>query len=159
METLHTDSLNAATEPSENPELSAQNSNADKKDRRLPVPEYGNVRISLAWDDKEITVRLIDNGAAENLLAMLPMSLSFEDYRDRQKTGVIANGLDIGNSPVECDCFIGDMNYYAPWKMLTFFYQDFGYAPDLTPLGTIESGAEFLGELDNGSLVTVSEIN
>lgn len=99
METSRTDSLNAAIGHSDNSELSAQDLNADKKERRLPVSEYRNARISLAWDDKEITVRLIDNEAAENLLAMLPMPLIFEDYRGRQKTGVIANGLDIGTSP------------------------------------------------------------
>ena len=69
---------------------------------------------------------------------------------------MISDGLDIGNAPGECDCFTGDMNYYAPWNMLTFFYEDFGYAPDLTPLGTVESGLEYLTELDSGSAVTVT---
>lgn len=48
---------------------------------------------------------------------------------------------------------------HAPWDMLTFFYEDFGYAPDLTPLGTVESGLEYLTELDSGSAVTVSVCN
>lgn len=39
--------------------------------------------------------------------------------------------------------------------MLTFFYDDFGYAPDLTPLGRIESGLEYLQEIDGGSTVTI----
>lgn len=124
-------------------------------ERTLPEPKYSGTKIKFSWDEKEIIVCLIDNEAAENLTAMLPMSLTFEDYRGRQKTGVITGGLDIGNSPSECDCFVGDMNYYEPWDMLTFFYKDFGYAPDLTPLGKIESGTEYLEEIDLGSIVTV----
>ena len=34
-------------------------------------------------------------------------------------------------------------------------YDDFGYAPDLTPLGRIESGLEYLQEIDGGSMVTI----
>lgn len=130
-------------------------------ERILPEPEYGDIRIRFSWDDteeklsREMIVRLIDNEAAENLLSRLPLSLDFEDYRGRQKTGVIPDGLETGNAPGECDCFAGDMNYYEPWDMLTFFYDDFGYAPDLTPLGTIESGLEYLQEIDGGSTVTI----
>lgn len=129
--------------------------NSATVERTLPEPEYGDIRIQFAWDDKKIIVRLIDNEAAENLLSRLPLSLNFEDYRGRQKTGVVPDGLDIGNALEECDCFAGDMNYYASWDMLTFFYKDFGYAPDLTPLGVVESGLEYLEEIDGGSTVTI----
>lgn len=128
----------------------------EKIKRTLPKPKLGDTRIRFPWDDKEIIVRLIDNEAAKNLVSKLPLSLRFEDYEKRQKTGVIKGGLDVGNAPGECDCFVGDVNYYAPWKMLTFFYHDFGYAPDLTPLGTVESGLKYLKKIDQGVVVTVS---
>lgn len=37
-------------------------------------------------------------------------AVNFEDYRSRQKTGVVPDGLDTGNAPKECDYFAGDMN-------------------------------------------------
>ena len=141
------------TSTTESEEMSIENSTVA---RTLPEPEYGNTRICFSWEDKEIIVRLIDNEATENLLCRLPLALDFEDYRGRQKTGVIPDGLELGHAPGECDCFVGDMNYYAPWNMLTFFYDDFGYAPDLTPLGMVESGLEYLEEIDGGSTVTIS---
>lgn len=151
-----TQSSGTKTSAAESQGLGTENSAAVK--RTLPEPEYGDMRIQFAWDDKEMIVRLIDNEAAKNLLSRLPLSLNFEDYRGRQKTGVVPAGLDTGNVPEECDCFAGDMNYYAPWDMLTFFYKDFGYAPDLTPLGVIESSLEYLEEIDEGSTVTIDLI-
>lgn len=35
-------------------------------------------------------------------------------------------------------------------------YHDFGYAPDLTPLGTVESGLKYLKKIDKGTVVTVN---
>jgi hypothetical protein len=122
-----------------------------QKVRRFPEPVYGNTRISFSWEDKEIIVRMIDNAATENLLSRLPLSLKWEDYLSRQKTGVIPGGLNTGNAPVQSDCFAGDLRYFDPWDMLTFFYHDFGYSRDLTPLGTVESGVEYIELLDKGA--------
>lgn len=110
-------------------------------------------RIRLSWDGKEVVVRMLDNDAANDLLSKLPLTVSFGDYRERQKTAEVP--LDIGTAPGECECLAGDMNYYAPWNDINFFYEDFGYADDLTPLGKVELGIEYLRELDNGSEVRI----
>lgn len=110
-------------------------------------------RIRLSWDRKEVVVRMLDNDAANDLLSKLPLTVSFGDYRERQKTAEVP--LDVGTAPGECECLAGDMNYYAPWNDINFFYEDFGYADDLTPLGKVESGFEYLRELDNGSEVRI----
>jgi flavodoxin len=115
--------------------------------------EEENPRIRLSWDGKEVVVRMLDNDAANDFLSKLPLTVSFGDYRERQKTAEVP--LDVGTAPGECECLVGDMNYYAPWNDINFFYEDFGYADDLTPLGKVESGIEYLRELDNGSEVRI----
>jgi flavodoxin/poly(3-hydroxybutyrate) depolymerase len=125
-----------------------------EKERTFPVPVYGNTRIRLSWGEgKEIVVRLIDNDATADLVSKLPVSLPFEDYRGFQRDAIL--DLDPGTSPSQCDVFTGDFAYYDPWSHLTFFCEDFGYSRDLTPLGTIESGLEYLESINDGSEVLI----
>lgn len=123
-------------------------------ERTLPEPELGDTRIRFSWDDKEVVVRMIDNTATQSLIEKLPLSIDFEDYVNRQKSCYLPEELDWDGSPNECDCFNGDLTYYAPWGVLSFFYLDHGYVDDLVPLGTIESGLENLRAMD-GVKVTI----
>lgn len=128
-----------------------------EKERTFPEPVYGDTCIRLLWgEDKEIIVRLIDNDATADLVSKLPVSLPFEDYRGFQRDAIL--DLDPGNAPSQCDVFTGDFAYYDPWSHLTFFCEDFGYSRDLTPLGTIESGLEFLEGIDDGSEVLIEVV-
>lgn len=128
-----------------------------EKERTFPEPVYGDTRIRLSWgENKEIIVRLIDNDATADLVSKLPVSLPFEDYRGFQRDAIL--DLDPGSAPSQCDVFTGDFAYYDPWSHLTFFCEDFGYSRDLTPLGTIESGLEFLEGIDDGSDVLIEVV-
>ena len=129
-----------------------------EQERVLPEPVYGNTRIRLSWaEDREIIVRLIDNDATADLVSQLPVSLPFEDYRGFQRDAIL--DLELGDAPSECDIFAGDFAYYAPWSHLTFFCEDFRYNNDLTPLGTIESGFEYLEEIDDGGEVLIEVVD
>lgn len=128
-----------------------------EKEHTFPEPVYEDTRIRLSWgEDKEIIARLIDNDATADLVSKLPVSLPFEDYRGFQRDAIL--DLDPGSSPSQCDVFTGDFAYYDPWSHLTFFCEDFGYSRDLTPLGTIESGLEFLDGIDDGSDVLIEVV-
>lgn len=128
-----------------------------EKERTFPEPVYGDTRIRLSWgEDKKIIVRLIDNDATADLVSKLPVSIPFEDYRGFQRDAIL--DLDPGSSLSQCDVFTGDFAYYDPWSHLTFFCEDFGYSRDLTPLGTIESGLEFLDGIDDGSDVLIEVV-
>ena len=43
--------------------------------------------------------------------------------------------------------------YYIPWGNLCFFYQDLRLSSSLISLGTVESGTEFLEQLDQALAV------
>ena len=111
------------------------------------------------WDGREMTVRLADNDAARNLAALLPLALPAEEYRGFQLNITPPDDLDVGSASGECDVFSGDMAYCAPWRQVTFFYEDFGYAEDLTCLGKVESGLEYMTEMDSGSNIIIQSLN
>lgn len=46
-----------------------------------------------------------------------------------------------------------------PWGNISVFYKDFRYSNSLYKLGTIESGTEILGNLNNDFEVTIERAN
>ena len=99
-------------------------------------------------DGAEIIVRLNDNLAADALHEMLPLEPTFEDFNGTEKIAYPPDSLPVDGSPDSCDPEVGSLCYYIPWGNLCFFYQDFRASSSLIPLGSVESGAEFLTQLD-----------
>ena len=116
-------------------------------------------RIRFSLDDgSEIIVQLNDNPAAEALYEMLPLELTFEDFNGTEKITYPPEELPADGSPDSCDPEVGSLCYYIPWGNLCFFYQDFRASSSLIPLGYVESGTEFLEQLDLASDVTVDVV-
>ena len=108
-----------------------------------------NKKIRFLLDDgAEIIVRLNDNPAADALYEMLPLELTFEDFNGTEKIAYPPDSLPVDGSPDSCDPEVGSLCYYIPWGNLCFFYQDFRASSSLIPLGSVETGAEFLTQLD-----------
>ncbi len=140
----------------------------------LDLPQDGNVqsqeeetsamentrKIRFSLDDgSEIIVQLNDNPAADALYEMLPLELSFEDFNRTEKIAYLPEELPGEGSPDSCDPDVGSLCYYIPWGNLCFFYQDFRQSSSLIPLGSVESGVEFLGRLDLASGVTADAVS
>ena len=81
--------------------------------------------------------------------------MKFEDFNGTEKIHYLESSLDTASAPDECTPKAGDLAYYAPWGNLAFFYQDFRNSPQLVPLGSIESGAQYLEQLDEYAEVTM----
>ena len=117
-------------------------------------------RIRFSLDDgAEIIVRLNDNPAAEALCEMLPLELSFEDFNSTEKIAYLTEEIPSDGSPDQCDPDVGSLCYYIPWGNLCFFYQDFRPSTSLIPLGQVESGMEFLEQLDVASGVMTDVVH
>ena len=117
-------------------------------------------RIRFSLDDgAEIIVRLNDNPAAEALYEMLPLELSFEDFNSTEKIAYLTEEIPSDGSPDQCDPDVGSLCYYIPWGNLCFFYQDFRPSTSLIPLGQVESGMEFLEQLDVASGVMTDVVH
>ena len=115
-------------------------------------------RIRFLVGENEIVVRLEDNPAAESLYTMLPMELNFEDYNNTEKIVYPDEALTIDGAPDHCTPQRGDLCFYAPWGNLCFFYRDFRESPSLVPLGTIETGMEYLESLNTVASVTAEAV-
>ena len=106
--------------------------------------EASTMRIRLTFDGKVVEATLLDNPTARDLLSLLPMTLTLEDYNSTEKVGYPPRKLSTASAPAGIDPSVGDIAYYAPWGNLAIFYKDFGYSRGLIGLGRIDSGIEAL---------------
>lgn len=111
--------------------------------------------IKLIFDGGEVTIKLDDNSAAKDLVSRLPLTIKFDDFNNTEKISYLDSALDISDTPDECKPEAGDFAYYIPWGNLSLFYKEFRQSPQLAPLGTVQSGMEYLDKLDQYSSVTI----
>jgi hypothetical protein len=126
---------------------------------RPPVSgeEASTMKIRLTFDGKAVEATLLDNATARDLLSLLPMTLTLEDYASTEKIGYPPRKLSTAGAPAGVDPSVGDIAYYSPWGNLAIFYKDFGYSRGLITLGRIDSGIEALKV--SGSLkVTIERV-
>jgi hypothetical protein len=115
------------------------------------------MRIRLTYDGKTLEAALLDNATARDLLSLLPVTLTLEDYNGTEKIGYPPRKLSTAGAPAGVDPSVGDIAYYAPWGNLAIFYKDFGYSKGLIGLGRINSGIDALSA--PGSLkVTIERV-
>jgi hypothetical protein len=100
------------------------------------------MKILITVDGKPIRASLEDNVTARDFAALLPLTVTLEDYSRTEKIHFLSKKLSTEGAPTGIDPAIGDITYYAPWGNLAIFYKDFGYSTGLIKLGSIESGSE-----------------
>ncbi len=121
--------------------------------------EMKNARIKLIVNGNEIFIRLDDNVASREFLEMLPLTLTFEDYNNTEKITTLPSELSTEGLPSGYTPKVGDFAYYAPWGNISVFYKDFRYSNSLYKLGTIESGTEILGNINEDFEVTIEKVD
>ncbi len=110
------------------------------------------MKIKLSFDDKTVIVRMEDNPAAAQILALLPATFEFIDFAGEEKITDFPRPLSLNNAPRGMVASAGKMFIYAPWGNMGFFYKNHGSTLDnsLIPLGEVESGLEHLVEQKGG---------
>lgn len=111
--------------------------------------------IRLSFDGHEVFAELYDNPTAEDLLSMLPLTLTFRDYSGTEKISDPPRALDTTDAPAGYDPAEGDITLYAPWGNIAIFYRDFSYSQGLVPIGHITSGLNHLSAMGDGVPVTI----
>jgi len=102
------------------------------------------MKIALRIGDTVITATLNDNKTTQAFTALLPLTLTLEDYAGTEKISDLPKRLSTEDAPSGSEPSIGDITYYAPWDNLAIFYRDFGYSTGLVILGKIDSGVQAL---------------
>jgi hypothetical protein len=100
------------------------------------------MKIRLTVNGSSTTATLIDSPTTRDLLSLLPLTLTLEDYAGTEKIAYLPRKLSEEGAPAGVDPSPGDITYYAPWGNLALFYRDFGYAKGLIKLGHMDSGVE-----------------
>lgn len=109
------------------------------------------MKIKMLFDKKEVVVRMEDNTATKQFLEMLPAEFEFKDFAGQEKISYFPKAVNLDDAPHGMVANRGKMFIYAPWGNFGFYYKDVGTSIDksLIPMGTIESGIEYLFEQKN----------
>ena len=78
--------------------------------------------IRITFGETELTARLDDNATARDLAAQLPLTLSFRDHNNVEKTAPLPRELPLEGAPEGHDPAAGDIGYWAPDGDLVFYY-------------------------------------
>jgi hypothetical protein len=119
--------------PSPSPASGDQDANSSSED--TPI------RITIG--DTVLTARLHDNATARDLAAQLPLTLTFRDHNNVEKTAPLPRELSLEGAPEGHDPAAGDIGYWAPGGDLVFYYDS--DAPFFNGIVLI---GEFDGEMD-----------
>lgn len=93
--------------------------------------------IDLTVDDRLIPVELNDCSTARDLVSLLPLTVSFEDYGGQEKVGTLPERLTMDGVPSSADPEENDLGYYAPNRKLVLYYSDVGRYDGIVRLGRI----------------------
>jgi len=103
------------------------------------------MKIRIQIGNKTLTATLNSSKTAQEFAALLPLSLTLEDFAQAEKISDLPRRLSTEGAPEGSDPSAGDIAYYAPWGNLAIFYRDSRYASGLVILGKIEGSVAALG--------------
>src|ERR1700712_5464339 len=99
-----------------------------------------DMKIRIKMSETEVMVALANNPSSTDLVTLLPLRLSLEDYGGIEKNGYLPRKVSTEGPPAGSTPAAGDVSSYAPWGNVAFFRKDFRYSAGLIALGKIESG-------------------
>ena len=105
-------------------------------------PSSGETLIRVTVGETFLTGRLWDNATARDLIAQLPLTLTFHDFNKQEKISQLPSKLSMDGVPAGDDPFPRDIGYYAPTGDLVFYYSDVGYFNGIVRIG------QFDGDMD-----------
>ena len=124
--------------------LPSLDANSQPASSRLSADSSAALKVRIINGDKSIPVTLDKNDTARDFVALLPLSLTLEDYAATEKVATLGRKLATAGAPAGTTPAVGDFSYYAPWGNLAIFYKPFRYSAGLIRLGRIDNGVESL---------------
>ncbi len=113
-------------------------------------PATSETRIQVIIGDTVLSGRLWDNATARDLIAQLPLTLSFRDFNGVEKIGRLPRKLSLDGVPAGDDPLPHDIGYYAPLGDLVFYYDDVGYFTGIVRLGQFDGSVDaIVGQTGN----------
>ncbi len=78
--------------------------------------------IRITFDDTVLAARLHDDATARDLAARLPLTLTFRDHNNVEKTAPLPRELSLEGAPEGHDPAAGDIGYWAPGGDVVLYY-------------------------------------
>lgn len=100
------------------------------------------MKIRMDVNGTPVTATLDESESTREFIALLPLTLTLEDYNATEKISDLPKRLSTKDAPEGVGPAVGDIAYYAPWGNLAIFYKDFAYSRGLVRLGRIDSRAD-----------------
>lgn len=107
----------------------------------------GETHIRVVFGDTVLTARLWDNATSRDLIAQLPLKLTFSDYGRQEKLATLPRKLSLEGVPAGDDPLPGEIGYYAPAGVIVFYYEDVSYFTGIVRLGRFDSGMDAINAL------------
>ena len=131
------------------------------RDRRRRPPasrtrSLGRHAVRITFGDTELTARLHDNATARDLAAQLPLTLTFRDHNNVEKTAPLPRELSLDGAPAGHDPAAGDIGYWAPDGDLVLYYDDDApYWNGIVRIGEFDGDMAAVKRLPEGARVTI----
>ncbi|WP_116359735.1 cyclophilin-like fold protein [Cupriavidus taiwanensis] len=104
------------------------------------------MQIRLTVNGQSATATLYDNATARDFAALLPLSLTMEDYAAIERVSSLPRKLSTQGAPDGMAPVAGELTHYAPWGNLALFIKGRSYARGLLPLGKVDEGLPLLAQ-------------
>lgn len=98
------------------------------------------MRLRLTFADQDFMAMLEDNPSARDLVSILPLDLTIDDYSTNEKIAYLPRKLTEEGSGRFGGEAAGDLCYYAPWGNLAMFYGSYRWSRGLIRLGRLDHG-------------------
>lgn len=101
-----------------------------------PTSSERSIRVIIG--DTVLAGRLWDNATARDLIAQLPLIMTFSDYGRQEKLASLPRKLSTEGVPPGNSARPGDIGYYAPAGVLVFYYREVGYFNGIVRMGQFD---------------------
>ena len=101
-------------------------------------PATSETQIRVIIGDTVLIGRLWNNATARDLIAQLPLTLTFRDFNGVEKIGQLPRKLSMDGVPAGDDPFPRDIGYYNPSGDVVFYYDDVGYFTGIVRIGQFD---------------------
>ena len=118
-------------------------------------PASGGMPVRVIIGDTVLTGRLWDNAPARDLIAQLPLTLTFSDYNRLEKIAQLPQRLSTDGMPAGDDPLPQDIGYYAPWGNLVFYYADVGYFDGIMRIGQFDGSMDAIARQSGDFSATI----
>ena len=122
-------------------------------------PATGETQIRVIIGDTVLTVRLWDNATARDLIAQLPLTLTFSDYNSQEKLAPLPRKLSMDGVPAGADPLPREIGYYAPAGVVVFYTSDVGYFNGIVRIGQFDGTMDAITSQTSDFLVRIELAN